>query len=85
MNGKGTSSSKRARAPGAEAKEAAPAKKVWQDFIERRQHAATPFHKADNGPSGEETRRSTHKRKAPLPADFGVSPRTHGGVIRKRK
>ncbi|KAF8833108.1 hypothetical protein BDN67DRAFT_986244, partial [Paxillus ammoniavirescens] len=71
MNGKGSSSSKRARAPGAEAEEAAPAKKVWQDFIERRQHAATPFHKANDGPSSEETRRSTHKRKAPLPADFG--------------
>ncbi|KAF8833782.1 hypothetical protein BDN67DRAFT_1017188 [Paxillus ammoniavirescens] len=85
MNGKGLSSSKRARAPGAEAEEAAPAKKVQQDFIERHQRAATPFHEADDGPSGEETRRSTHKRKAPLPADFGVSPRIHGGAIHKHK
>ncbi|KAF8835201.1 hypothetical protein BDN67DRAFT_984782 [Paxillus ammoniavirescens] len=85
MNGKRSSSSKRARAPGAEAEEAAPAKKAWQDFIERRQHATTPFHEANDGPSGEETCRSTRKRKAPLPADFGVSPRTHGGAIRKCK
>ncbi|KAF8836070.1 hypothetical protein BDN67DRAFT_1014974 [Paxillus ammoniavirescens] len=77
MNGKGSSSSKRARAPGTEAEEAAPAKKVWQDFIERCRRAATPFHEADNGPSGEETHRSTRKRKAPLPANFGVSPRIH--------
>ncbi|KAF8835093.1 hypothetical protein BDN67DRAFT_1015849 [Paxillus ammoniavirescens] len=85
MNGKGSSSSKRARAPAADAEEAAPAKKVWQDFIERCRRAATPFHEADDGPSGEETHRSTHKRKAPLPADFGVSPRIHGGAIRKCK
>ncbi|KAF8836069.1 hypothetical protein BDN67DRAFT_1014973, partial [Paxillus ammoniavirescens] len=85
MNGKGSSSSKRARAPGTEAEEAAPAKKVQQDFIERRQRAATPFHEADDGPSSEETHRSTRKRKAPLPADFGVSPRIHGGAIRKHK
>ncbi|KAF8834199.1 hypothetical protein BDN67DRAFT_1016745 [Paxillus ammoniavirescens] len=81
MNGKGSSSSKRARAPGTEAEEAAPAKKVRQDFIERCWRAATPFHEADDGPSSEGTRRSTRKRKAPLPADFGVSPRIHGGAI----
>ncbi|KAF8836280.1 hypothetical protein BDN67DRAFT_984041 [Paxillus ammoniavirescens] len=80
MNDKGSSSSKRARAPSAELEEAAPAKKVWQDFSERCQSAATPFPEANNGPSGEETRRSTHKRKAPLPADFGVSPRINGGA-----
>ncbi|KIK90624.1 hypothetical protein PAXRUDRAFT_14244 [Paxillus rubicundulus Ve08.2h10] len=91
MDAKGSSSSKRARAPGGELEEVAevdalwPAKKAQKDFSERCRDAATPFPDANDVPSSEETRRLTCKRKAPLPTDFGVSPKTNGGASRKCK
>ncbi|KIJ11844.1 hypothetical protein PAXINDRAFT_15297 [Paxillus involutus ATCC 200175] len=84
-NAEGSSSSKRARAPSGDCEEdvdaVRPMKKVKKDLAKTRRHAATPFPDVNDI---EDTRRSTRKRKAPLPADFSVSLKRKGGSSRKQ-
>ncbi|KAF8833434.1 hypothetical protein BDN67DRAFT_1017561 [Paxillus ammoniavirescens] len=88
--------SKRRRAPGTDCEEednvdgVRPMKKVRQGFAKQHQRAATPFpnainEDADDIPEVEDTRRSMRKRKAPLPADFAVSPKMKGQTHRRQK
>jgi hypothetical protein len=89
-NAEGSSSSKRARAPSGDCEEdvdaVRPMKKVKKDLAKTRRHATTPFPDVINEDVDdiEDTRRSTRKRKAPLPADFSVSPKRKGGSSRKQ-
>ncbi|KIJ05170.1 hypothetical protein PAXINDRAFT_21550 [Paxillus involutus ATCC 200175] len=89
-NAEGSSSSKRARAPSGDCEEDVdamrPMKKVKKDLAKTGWHAATPFPDVihEDADDIEDTRRSTRKRKAPLPADFSVSPKRKGGNSRKQ-
>ncbi|KIK75020.1 hypothetical protein PAXRUDRAFT_19343 [Paxillus rubicundulus Ve08.2h10] len=80
MKGGNAEGLKRRRAPGTDSEE--------EDNVDGK--AATPFpdaikEDANDIPEVEDTRHSTHKRKAPLPADFAVSPKMKGQTHHRQK
>ncbi|KIK72547.1 hypothetical protein PAXRUDRAFT_180468 [Paxillus rubicundulus Ve08.2h10] len=96
MKGGNAEGSKRRRAPGTDSEEednvdgVRPMKKVRQGFAKQRQKAATPFpnaikEDANDVPEVEDTCHSTRKWKAPLPADFAVSPKMKGQTHHRQK
>ncbi|KIK83846.1 hypothetical protein PAXRUDRAFT_101451, partial [Paxillus rubicundulus Ve08.2h10] len=95
MNAGNAEGSKRRRVPGTDSEEednvdgVRPMKKVRQGFAKQCQKAATPFPDAINEdandvPEVEDTCHSTHKWKAPLPADFAVSSKIRGQTHRRQ-
>ena len=89
-NAEGSSSSKRARAPSGDCEEdvdaVRPMKKVKKDLAKtgRACRNSIPDVIHEDADDIEDTRRSTRKRKAPLPADFSVSPKRKAAAVVNR-